>query len=89
VLIPEDNRPSLAEIPQSIKDGLNIIPVSTVDQAVPVVFDLTTPADQLKRKESVERVEISKAIKAQRKRTQPKRKPASKTKRPAKRTSAR
>jgi hypothetical protein len=60
-----------------------------VDQAVPVVFDLTTPADQLKRKESVERVEISKAIKAQRKRTQPKRKPASKTKRPAKRTSAR
>ena len=73
VLIPEDNRPSLAEIPNSIKEGLNIIPVATVDQAVPVVFDLTTPAEKLRRKESDERVEISKAIKAQRKRTRAKR----------------
>ena len=48
VLIPQDNMPALAEIPARIKEGLNIIPISTVDQAVPLVFDLTTPAEKLK-----------------------------------------
>ncbi|HZK75708.1 MAG TPA: endopeptidase La, partial [Candidatus Kapabacteria bacterium] len=52
VIIPEDNRPSLAEIPVAITEGLNIISVKTVDQAIPVVFDLTTPADELKAAES-------------------------------------
>ncbi len=43
VIIPEDNRPSLSEIPERIREGLNIISVKTVDQAIPIVFDLTTP----------------------------------------------
>ncbi len=55
VIIPEGNRPSLSEIPERIREGLNIISVKTVDQAIPIVFDLTTPAAQLKRKEIVER----------------------------------
>jgi ATP-dependent Lon protease len=81
VLIPEDNRRTLAEIPDRVKEGLNIIPVSTVDQAVPLVFDLTTPADQLKRlvHESDEKKEVTKAIAAQAKKKQP-RKPATKAK---------
>jgi ATP-dependent Lon protease len=62
VIIPEDNRPSLAEIPERIWKGLNIISVKTVDQAIPVVFDLTTPASELKRKESVERKEATSAV---------------------------
>jgi ATP-dependent Lon protease len=62
VIIPEDNRPGLAEIPERIREGLNIISVKTVDQAIPLVFDLTTPAAQLKRKEIVERKEAVKAV---------------------------
>jgi ATP-dependent Lon protease len=34
VLIPEDNVKDLSEIPQNIKDGLEIIPVSHVDQVL-------------------------------------------------------
>lgn len=34
VLIPKDNEPDLAEIPEYIKEGLEIIPISTFDQAV-------------------------------------------------------
>jgi ATP-dependent Lon protease len=34
VLIPEDNRKDLAEIPQNIKDGLEIVPVSHVDEVL-------------------------------------------------------
>src|SRR5581483_4254181 len=69
VIIPEENRPSLAEIPDAVKEGLNIIPVSTVDQAVPIVFDLTTPATALKaappsaRKEPARNVNRKKAKK--------------------------
>jgi ATP-dependent Lon protease len=78
VLIPEDNRRTLAEIPDRVKEGLNIIPVSTVDQAVPLVFDLTTPADKLKRlvHEPDEKKEVAKAIKAQAKKKPQPRKPS-------------
>ncbi len=62
VIIPEDNRPGLAEIPERIREGLNIISVKTVDQAISVVFDLTTPAAKLKRKEFVERKEVAKTV---------------------------
>ena len=48
VIIPEDNQPSLTEIPAAIKEGLNIISVKTVDQAIPLVFDLTTASAKLK-----------------------------------------
>ncbi len=34
VLIPEENAKDLEEIPSTIKDGLIIIPVSTVDQVI-------------------------------------------------------
>ena len=34
VLIPEDNRKDLAEIPQNVLDGLEIIPVSHVDEVL-------------------------------------------------------
>jgi ATP-dependent Lon protease len=34
VLIPEDNRKDLAEIPQNIRDGLEIIPVKHVDEVL-------------------------------------------------------
>jgi ATP-dependent Lon protease len=47
VLIPEENRLTLSEIPDAIKEGLNIMPVSHIDQAVPIVFDLKTPAHLL------------------------------------------
>src|SRR5207237_1200830 len=47
VLIPEDNKLTLTEIPDAVKEGLNIIPVATVDQAVPLVFDLVTPPERL------------------------------------------
>ena len=67
VIIPEDNRPGLIEIPERIREGLNIISVKTVDQAIPIVFDLTTPAAQLKCKEAVERKEVAKPVRKQRK----------------------
>jgi ATP-dependent Lon protease len=38
VLIPRDNMKDLAEIPEKVKEGLEIISVSTVDEAVPHVF---------------------------------------------------
>jgi ATP-dependent Lon protease len=53
VLIPAENEKDLAEIPQAIKDGLEIIPVSHVDQvltkalATPVVPIDWTEADEL------------------------------------------
>jgi ATP-dependent Lon protease len=34
VLIPKDNEKDLAEIPDNVKEGLNIIPVSVVDEVV-------------------------------------------------------
>ena len=34
VLIPQDNEKDLAEIPDNVKDGLEIIPVETVDQVL-------------------------------------------------------
>ena len=34
VLIPQDNEKDLADVPQSVRDGLEIIPISTVDEAM-------------------------------------------------------
>ena len=48
VLIPEENRKKLTEIPKKITDGLNIIPIEKIDQAIQIVFDLKTPAEDLK-----------------------------------------
>jgi len=38
VLIPKDNEVDLKEIQSTVKDGLNIIPISTIDEAIPIVF---------------------------------------------------
>jgi ATP-dependent Lon protease len=38
VLIPFDNKKDLQEVPAKIKKGLKIIPVATVDEAIPHVF---------------------------------------------------
>ncbi len=74
VIIPEDNRPSLAEIPVAITEGLNIIFVKTVDQAIPVVFDLTTPAKELKAKEPEERKDVAQIVRKRKKAKQSARK---------------
>ena len=53
VLIPQDNEKDLAEIPANIKDGLEIIPVSHVDQVLaralvsPLIAVEWTEADEL------------------------------------------
>ncbi|MCC5932684.1 MAG: endopeptidase La [Candidatus Cyclonatronum sp.] len=38
VLIPKDNEPDLAEIPAKVKEGLEIVSVSTVTEAIPHSF---------------------------------------------------
>lgn len=38
VIIPKDNEKDLAEIPEKIWSGLRIVPVSTIDEAIPHVF---------------------------------------------------
>ncbi|MCB2204636.1 endopeptidase La [bacterium] len=38
VLIPQDNKKDLPEVPIKIRRGLKIIPVSTIDQAIPHIF---------------------------------------------------
>lgn len=38
VLIPKDNERDLAEIPTKVKEGLTIVPVNTLDEALPHVF---------------------------------------------------
>jgi len=38
VLIPKENKKDLIEIQESIKEGLSIIPVEKVEEAIPYVF---------------------------------------------------
>jgi ATP-dependent Lon protease len=38
VLIPKDNEKDLAEVPKKILKGLKLIPVATIDEAIPHVF---------------------------------------------------
>ena len=53
VLIPEDNAKDLAEIPDNVKSGLEIIPVSRMDEVLvhaltrkPTAIDWTEPEQQ-------------------------------------------
>ena len=46
VLIPSDNEKDLAEIPENVKKGLKIIPVSTVDEVLKLA--LTKPLTPIK-----------------------------------------
>jgi ATP-dependent Lon protease len=38
VLIPKENQKDLKEIPARVTDGLKIIPVETIDEAIKYVF---------------------------------------------------
>jgi ATP-dependent Lon protease len=38
VLIPKENKKDLTEIQESVKEGLKIIPVEKVEEALPYVF---------------------------------------------------
>jgi ATP-dependent Lon protease len=38
VIIPSENRRNLADVPAAVKEGLVIIPVKSVDEAIPLLF---------------------------------------------------
>jgi ATP-dependent Lon protease len=38
VLIPDENKKELTEIPEKVKEGLTIVPISRIEQALPHVF---------------------------------------------------
>ena len=38
VLLPQENMKDLTEIPDKVKEGLRLIPISTIDAALPYVF---------------------------------------------------
>ena len=46
VLIPEDNEKDLAEVPDKVKKGLKIIPVSTIEEVLAqALLDIPKPKD--------------------------------------------
>ncbi len=49
VLIPKENMKDLADIPETVKKGLKIIPVLTILDAIPVVFGNKTAARTTKK----------------------------------------
>ncbi len=63
VLIPGENRAKLIEIPKKILEGLNIIPIERIEQAIPIVFDLKTSAEDLKLVSNPEKIKIVKSKK--------------------------
>jgi ATP-dependent Lon protease len=51
VLIPKDNEIDLKEIQDSVKKGLKIIPIETIEDAIPYVFsDLKEPGKEISKK---------------------------------------
>ena len=57
VLIPEDNRKDLAEIPKNVKDKLDIRPVKWIDEVLEVALQHSpVPADDKEKGESTEKV---------------------------------
>ncbi|MEW6702416.1 MAG: endopeptidase La [Bacteroidota bacterium] len=50
VLIPKENEKDLSEIKTEVKDGLNIIPITTIKEALPYVFELKTKRSSEKKK---------------------------------------
>ena len=49
VLIPKENLKDLTEIPEKVKEGLKIVPVETIEEAIPYVFDTGKRTRQRKR----------------------------------------
>ena len=47
VLIPQENEKDLADIPDNVKDGLEIIPVSTMDEVLAKALDPRADADRM------------------------------------------
>ena len=47
VLIPEENAKDLAEIPDAVKNGLEIVPVARMDEVLQHALDLAADADRL------------------------------------------
>jgi ATP-dependent Lon protease len=39
VIIPKENEKDLAEIPDNVKSGLNIVPVGSVDEVLKLAFE--------------------------------------------------
>jgi ATP-dependent Lon protease len=65
VLIPQENEKDLAEIPDNVKKGLAIIPVSTVDEVlshalvrIPVPIEWEEPEEPAKVAKDGEKVEV-------------------------------
>ncbi|MEM6626746.1 MAG: endopeptidase La [Pseudomonadota bacterium] len=60
VLIPEENEKDLAEIPDNVKEGLNIIPVATVDQVLARALTRPlTPIEWTEEDEEAHRAHLS------------------------------
>lgn len=57
VLIPKDNEIDLKEIPEKVKEGLKIIPIAKLEEAIPYVFP------DMKTKKTVEVKKVSKTKK--------------------------
>jgi len=39
VLLPQENMKDLSEIPEKVKEGLKLVPISRIEEALPHVFD--------------------------------------------------
>jgi ATP-dependent Lon protease len=50
VLIPAENEKDLVEIPKEVKEGMNIIPVETIAEAIPYVFGKPAKIKKNKKK---------------------------------------
>ncbi len=48
VLIPKENEKDLSEIKSEVKDGLNIIPIQTIKEALPYVFEIKQKSNSKK-----------------------------------------
>jgi ATP-dependent Lon protease len=53
VLIPEENRKTLVEIPKQVLEGLEIIPIEKIDDALKYVFDVKPRSAAKPKKRSV------------------------------------
>ena len=49
VLIPKENEKDLSEIPPKVKEGLTLVPVSRIEDAMPYVFSSSRGKSRKKR----------------------------------------
>ncbi len=48
ILIPEKNRKDIAKIPDEIKNGINICPVSDAEEVLKIALNLSKPEEFMK-----------------------------------------